>query len=52
LSANVDIWSGLEKFKYHKADYLNITHDKETRSIRFEQLITAFYKYQNNRMHE
>jgi osmoprotectant transport system ATP-binding protein len=52
LSADVDIWSGLEKFKYHKADHLNITHDKETRSIGFEQLITAFYKYQNNRMHE
>src|SRR6201996_716841 len=39
LSANTDIWSGLEKFKYHKADRLNITHEEETRSIRFEQLI-------------
>ncbi len=52
LSANADIWSGLEKFKYHKADYLNITHHKETRSVGFEQLITAFYKYQSNRTHE
>jgi len=52
LSANADIWSGLEKFRYHQSDRLNITHEKETRSVGFEQLITAFYKYQNNRMHE
>ncbi|WP_426670261.1 ABC transporter ATP-binding protein [Mucilaginibacter sp. McL0603] len=52
LSANMDIWSGLEKFKYHQADHLNITHGKETRAIGFEQLITAFYKYQSSRAHE
>jgi osmoprotectant transport system ATP-binding protein len=52
LSADVAIWTGLEKFKYHQADYLNITHKQETRSIGFEQLIAAFYKYQSNRTHE
>jgi osmoprotectant transport system ATP-binding protein len=52
LSVNADIWSGLEKFKYHQTDRLNITHEKETRSVGFEQLITAFYKYQTNRTHE
>ena len=52
LSANTDIWSGLEKFKYHQSDKLNVTHDHETRSVGFEQLITAFYKYQSNRTHE
>jgi osmoprotectant transport system ATP-binding protein len=52
LSANMDIWSGLEKFKYHQSDRLNITYEKETRSVGFEQLITAFYKYQSNRTHE
>jgi osmoprotectant transport system ATP-binding protein len=52
LSANADIWTGMEKFKYHQADRLNITHEHETRSVGFEQLITAFYRYQSNRAHE
>jgi osmoprotectant transport system ATP-binding protein len=52
LSADMVIWAGLEKFKFHQADRLNITHEHETRSIRFEQLITAFYKYQSSRAHE
>ena len=52
LSANSDIWSGMEKFKYHQANSLNITLDHETRSVGFEQLITAFYKYQSSRTHE
>jgi osmoprotectant transport system ATP-binding protein len=52
LSANAAIWAGLEKFKYHEADRLNITHEQETRSVGFEQLMSAFYKYQSNRTHE
>ncbi|HTD41251.1 MAG TPA: ABC transporter ATP-binding protein [Mucilaginibacter sp.] len=52
LSAEVAIWAGLEKFNYHQADLLNITHEHETRSVGFEQLIAAFYKYQSNRTHE
>jgi len=51
-SADAAIWTGLEKFKYHQADRLNITHQQETKSIGFEQLIAAFYKYQSNRTHE
>jgi osmoprotectant transport system ATP-binding protein len=52
LSANSDIWSGMEKFKYHQSDSLNITLEHETKSVGFEQLITAFYKYQSTRAHE
>jgi osmoprotectant transport system ATP-binding protein len=52
LSANTDIWTGMEKFKYHQSDRLNITHEHETRSVGFEQLIMAFYQYQSNRAHE
>jgi osmoprotectant transport system ATP-binding protein len=52
LSANTDIWSALEKFKYHQSDRLNITCEKETKSVGFEQLTNAFYKYQSNRAHE
>ncbi len=52
LSANTDIWTGMEKFKYHQSDRLNITYDKETRSVRFVEMITAFYKYQSKHTHE
>jgi osmoprotectant transport system ATP-binding protein len=52
LSANTDIWTGMEKFKYHQSDRLNITYEHETRSVGFEQLITAFYQYQSSRTHE
>lgn len=52
LYADITVWSGLENFKSQQADHLNITHENETRSVAFEQLITAFYKYQNGRRHE
>ncbi|MDO3625781.1 ABC transporter ATP-binding protein [Mucilaginibacter sp. BT774] len=52
LNADITVWSGLENFKSQQADHLNITHENETRSVGFEQLITAFYKYQNGRAHE
>lgn len=52
LSADASVWIGLEKFKYGQADLLSITHKEQTRSIGFEQLVAAFYKYQSNRTHE
>jgi osmoprotectant transport system ATP-binding protein len=52
LSANSDIWTGMEKFKHPQTDRLNITYEHETRSVGFEQLVAAFYKYQSNRAHE
>ena len=52
LHADISVWSGMESFKSQPVDYLNITHRDETRSVGFEQLVTAFYKYQNGRIHE
>jgi osmoprotectant transport system ATP-binding protein len=52
LHADISVWSGMENFKSRQADHLNITLDNETRSMSFEQLITAFYNYQNGRTHE
>ena len=52
LSADADLWAGMEKFKYHQSDSLNITHGSQTRSVGFEQLMSAFYKYQTSRAHE
>ncbi len=52
LHADISVWSGMESFKSQQAGHLNFTHGDETRSVGFEQLITAFYKYQNGRAHE
>jgi len=52
LHADVTVWSGMERFKSKQAEHLNITLGDETRLVAFEQLITAFYKYQNGRTHE
>lgn len=52
LSADNSLWSGMEKFKYQQPDSLNITHGHETRSVGFEQLMSAFYKYQTGGRHE
>jgi osmoprotectant transport system ATP-binding protein len=52
LHADISVWSGMESFKSRQADHLNITHGGDTRSIGFEQLVTAFYKYQYGRTHE
>lgn len=52
LHADISVWSGMESFKSKQADHLNIIHENETRSVRFEELITAFYKYQNGHTHE
>ena len=52
FSANADIWSGLERFKFQQTDRLNIIHEHKAKSVGFEQLISAFYKFQSNRGHE
>ncbi len=52
LHSDISVWSGMESFKLQQADHLNITHGDETRSVGFEQLVAAFYKYQNGRTHE
>ena len=52
LHSDISVWSGMESFKSKKADHLNITNENETRSVGFEHLIAAFYKYQNGRTHE
>ena len=52
LRADVTVWSGMETFKSQQAGHLNIIYENETRSIAFEQLIAAFYKYQNGSAHE
>jgi osmoprotectant transport system ATP-binding protein len=52
LSANTDLWTSLEKFDSGKATLLHVTYEHETKEVKFEQLMSAFYQYQNTRAHE
>lgn len=52
LSSNADIWSGLEKFGSNRTGSLSVTYQDETKSITFEQLMSAYNQYQSQRTHE
>jgi len=52
ISINADVWTGLQSFSEDKSSHLHITHQHETRSVRFDQLMSAFHKYQSHRAHE
>jgi osmoprotectant transport system ATP-binding protein len=47
LPSNTDLWSGLEYFKFAEAETINIRNSEnlEVKSVGFEQLMGAFYKY-------
>lgn len=52
LPLDTNVWAALQKLSLNKSGVLHITHQHETRSIGFEQLAAAFYRYQNQRSHE
>jgi osmoprotectant transport system ATP-binding protein len=52
LSVNTDIWSSLQNFDANKSGHLHITHQQESKAVSFEQLMSAFYKYQSHTAHE
>ena len=52
LSVHIDVWASMKSLGEGQAAHLDITHENETKSVGFEQLMTAFYKYQSNRSHE
>lgn len=52
LSIDSTTWAGLQKFSEDKSAHLNITHQHETKSVGFTQLMSAFYKYQSQGSHE
>jgi len=52
LPIDANVWSGLQKLSSEKSAELHITYQDETRSVGFEQLTAAFYKYQSKRSHE
>jgi osmoprotectant transport system ATP-binding protein len=53
LSADIDIWSALESFKFSNEETISISKDEDNhKSVSFEQLMAAFYQYKNRQGHE
>lgn len=54
ITADTNLWTSLESFKFTKTERLNIRHHqkKETKSVGFEQLMSAFYQYKKQQPHE
>ncbi len=52
LPVNTDVWAGMKSLGEGQSAHLNITHEQETKSVGFEQLMSAFYQYQSSHPHE
>ncbi len=53
LSADIDVWSALESFKFSDEEtiYISLDNNKQ-KAVTFEQLMAAFYQYKNKQGHE
>ena len=46
LSADIDVWSALEGFKFGNQETVNVNRDNDQyKQVSFEQLMAAFYQY-------
>jgi osmoprotectant transport system ATP-binding protein len=52
MNGETDMWTGMESFRYHRDDLVGISHQNQTRSVAFEQLMSAYYQYKSNLSHE
>ena len=52
IPVNTDVWESMKNLGEGQSTNLSITHDHETKSVGFEQLMSAFYQYQSSRTHE
>jgi osmoprotectant transport system ATP-binding protein len=52
VAIDTDIWTSLQKLNSDGPGSLSITHQHETKSVGFEQLMSAFHQYQSHRAHE
>ncbi|MGN8067822.1 ABC transporter ATP-binding protein [Mucilaginibacter sp. 22184] len=53
ISANTNLWTGLEQFKFTDSETISISKDQnEIKIIGFEQLMSAFNQYKNKQGHE
>jgi len=53
LSADTNLWTALEHFKFTDSETVSISKDKnDIKTIGFEQLMSAFNQYKNKQTHE
>jgi osmoprotectant transport system ATP-binding protein len=54
VSSDANLWMSLEQFKFTKAEsiIINNNKNKETKSLGFEELMSAFYQYKKQQPHE
>jgi osmoprotectant transport system ATP-binding protein len=52
VPVHTDVWASMKNLGEGQSSHLNITHEHETKSVGFEQLMSAFYQYQSSRPHE
>ena len=54
VSSDANLWMSLEQFKFTKAESIIINNNKkkETKSVGFEELMSAFYQYKKQQPHE
>jgi osmoprotectant transport system ATP-binding protein len=54
IPGETSFWRGLEHFKFINSETINITNseNREVKSATFEQLMSAFYQYKKQQVHE
>ncbi|HVV55085.1 MAG TPA: ABC transporter ATP-binding protein [Mucilaginibacter sp.] len=52
LPAATDVWTVLEHFSTQHSAHLQSLKGQETRSVKIDALMSAYYQYQNSRAHE
>ena len=52
LSANTDLWTALESFKFTQSEAINIKQQNQIKTVGFEQLMSAFNQYKNQHRHD
>lgn len=53
LSTNTDLWTSLESFTFNEVEFVHVLHHQknEFKTVRFEQLMSAYYQYKRNLPH-
>lgn len=52
LTANTDLWTALESFKFTRSETINIKEQNQIKTVGFEQLMSAFNHYKNQQRYD
>ncbi|WPU94111.1 ABC transporter ATP-binding protein [Mucilaginibacter sabulilitoris] len=52
LTANTDLWTALESFKFTQSETINIKEQNQIKTVGFEQLMSAFNHYKNQQRYD